>query len=321
MKSADVQDAARSANSESAGIWPDLSLLGVAVIWGVNIPIMKNGLDRLDPFVLNAVRLLVSAVVLTSLTMLQRRERRSRPEDAAHGKISPRSLMIYALIVSALYQLLFLLGIARTTSGNTALILATVPMWTALLARIFLAEKLVLLGWCGLLIALTGTVLVACQNQSISGKNEHLPGNLFVLGAAISWAAGTVYSRPLLKTISPMELSARSAVLAFPMHLVFMMLGSFEQVGELRTFSMWGIILYSGILSTGLALPMWSYGVRHAGAAHAAIIQNLVPLVAIVAAWMTRGESASAAQLIGGTLILTGLVIMRRSRTQPSRSA
>jgi len=73
-------------------------------------------------------------------------------------------------------------------------------------------------------------------------------------------------------------------------------------------------ILYSGILSTGLALAMWSYGVKHAGAAQAAMIQNLTPIVAMAAAWVWLGETINTAQTLGGGMIIGGLFVMRRSR-------
>jgi drug/metabolite transporter (DMT)-like permease len=82
----------------------------------------------------------------------------------------------------------------------------------------------------------------------------------------------------------------------------------------LESSSLWLIILYSGILSSGLAQPMWNYGVRHAGAAHAAIVQNLIPLIAIAAAWFSRGDQATAPQIFGGALILGGMAIMRLGR-------
>jgi drug/metabolite transporter (DMT)-like permease len=78
-------------------------------------------------------------------------------------------------------------------------------------------------------------------------------------------------------------------------------------------------ILYSGILSTGLALAMWSYGVKHAGAAQATMFQNLSPIVAIAAAWIWRNESITVAQTIGGILIIGGLLVMRNSRLAASR--
>ena len=73
-------------------------------------------------------------------------------------------------------------------------------------------------------------------------------------------------------------------------------------------------MLYSGVLSSGLSLPLWNYGVRQAGAAHAAIIQNLIPVVAIIVAWFSRGEPVTQAQILGGSLILSGVIMVRRGR-------
>ena len=290
-------------------LWPDASLIGVALIWGINIPFMKIGLEQVDTFVFNAIRLVISSIVLGAFAIRERR-RGIVPKPG----LSKKSVLIYALIVSAVYQLFFLLGIARTASGNTALIFATVPMWTALLARFFLNEKLRKLAWCGLAIALVGTVIVALQNDNVSAGKEYLIGNLCVLAATLAWSAGTVYSRPMLKLISPMQLSASAAVLALPLHLMFAAGRYSESTAALKSANLWLIIIYSGVLSTGLALPMWNYGVRHAGAAHASIVQNMVPLVAIVAAWISRGETVTAGQVFGGALIVGGLVIMRTAR-------
>ena len=295
--------------NSSASIWSDASLLGVALIWGINIPLMKTGLDELNVFVFNAIRLAVSALVLTLFGW-----RELRQGLLPKTGITWKQVVIYAVLASGFYQLLFVLGMAYTTSGNTALIMATVPMWTAMLALVFLGEVLHRVSWWGLVIALAGTVLVAAQKGDVTAGGDHLLGNLIILAAALFWAGGTVYSRPLLTQISPMQLSALASAIAIPMHVGFAW-GHFENsLPVLHSPSLWMILLYSGIFSTGLALPMWNYGVRHAGAAHAAIIQNLIPLVAIATAWFSRGETATIAQLSGGVLILGGLVIMRTGR-------
>lgn len=271
---------------------------------------MKNGLDEVDRFVFNAIRLAVSVIVLLTFAM---RERMNGRRIAAG--LSWKKIVVYSAIVSGLYQLLFLLGISRTTSGNTALIISTIPMWTALLATSFLNEKLLKIAWLGLFLALGGTVLVALQKGDVDVGSENLMGNLCILGAAFAWAIGTVYSRPMLKQISPMQLSAFAAAMALPFHLSIAGGNYTASWPALQSTEIWLIILYSGILSTGLALPLWNFGVRHAGAAHAAVIQNLVPVVAIVAAWLTRDEVASTAQIVGGVMILGGLLIMRLGRS------
>ena len=122
-------------HDESSTWWPDVSLCGVAVIWGINIPVMKIGLEQVDVYVFNAIRLTISVSVLAVFAWRERRRNAS-----ARLGVSFRSVLLYSAMVSVTYQLLFLLGIARTTAGNTALIIATVPIWTALLARLFLGE-------------------------------------------------------------------------------------------------------------------------------------------------------------------------------------
>ena len=71
-------------------------------------------------------------------------------------------------------------------------------------------------------------------------------------------------------------------------------------------------ILYSGIFSTGIALAMWSYGVKILGASHASIYGNLIPLVAMFFGWSMLGEIPTNFQWIGGGMIVSGLLTMRR---------
>ena len=280
------------------------------------MPIMKTGLDQLDPFVFNALRLIISA---SCLGMFALREFRAgiRPGP----EITLRKVVNFAVFVSGLYQVLFLMGMARTTAGNTALILATIPAWTALLAHVFIGERLSRVAWGGLVLALCGTVVVALQKGDLSSGREHLLGNLIILFAALAWASGTVYSRPLLKSISPMQLSASAALMALPIHLLMAVPNYADNVQHLDSVRLWLILAWAGVLSSGLSLPMWNFGVRHAGASHAAVVQNLVPLIAIVTAWITRGEAATSAQVFGGTAILGGLIVMRWSRKNENSSA
>lgn len=283
--------------------------MGVAVIWGINIPIMKIGLERVDVFVFNAIRLTVSAAVLWAYAIRERR--RGKLPDAS---ITVKQLIVYALLISALYQLAFLLGVRNTTAGNVALIFATTPMWTAVLARMFLGESLRRLAVIGLVITIVGTIIVALQKGDVTADGKHLLGNLFALAAALLWAGGTVYGKPMLSRISPVQLAAWGAVLALPIHIVIASTRFEPSLPALGSVNLWLIILYSGVLSSGLALPMWNYGVRQAGASHAAAVQNLVPVVAILAAWISRGETATFEQVIGGALILGGLVVIRLGR-------
>ena len=288
-------------------VCPDLSLLGVAVIWGVNIPVMKSGLVGVEPFAFNAVRLLLSALVLAVLAL------REKPSVVESPPGLWKHILLYAVIASGIYQGMFLLGISRTASGNGSLIMATVPMWTAVLARFLLGERLSGQARFGLATALTGTLIVALE-KGVSGDRSLLLGNFCMLMAALAWAWGTVQSRKVLPYVSPMRLSAISAVTMLPLQFALAGASLTSIVPHLRETNVWIPLVYAGVLSTGLAVPMWSYGVRHSGAAQAAVFQNLVPVVAIATAWFFRNEPVTQNQIIGGTLIIGGLVLVRRGR-------
>jgi drug/metabolite transporter (DMT)-like permease len=354
-----------STQNSTARLWlAELSLLSVAVIWGVNIPLMKIALALgIDRFALNGLRLVISAVTLLVFAALEYR-RGIRP-DVRHNWMG---ILGYATLVSVLYQMLFLLSVSQTTSADIALIMATVPMWTAIGARVLLTEILTGRAWLGLIIGFTGTVVVTLQgtqpaaaprptvsvstaaaavaddssqspdsdrrgsrtpaNSAAPAQNSGNPaptgwrslfvgrfgGNLLALAAAFMWAGGTIFSRPMLKRISPLQLSAFSASIGLPFHLAVAWPVLPAGIRLLSNLQLDACLIYSGVLSTGLALPMWSFGVKHAGAAHATMFQNLSPIVAIVSAWLMLGEPLNPAQAVGGALILGGLLIMRSGR-------
>ncbi|MDA1230039.1 MAG: DMT family transporter, partial [Planctomycetota bacterium] len=290
-------------------------------------------------------------LIVSSLVLMYFARREFSQGVRPSGTLSRRDVVIYAFIVSVAYQFLFLLAIARATSADVALIMATVPMWTAIGARYFLKEFLPPMAWIGLIIAFAGTMIVtlhkvpaptkmeqsvtsdespvdqdrilaapdAVEVQTLAGvPPEQLSGNLLALSAALAWAGGTVFSRPLLRKISPIQLSASSATLGLPFHIMIAVWMGRDSLptsaAAMQDASLIACVVYSGTLSTGLALAMWSYGVKQAGAAHAAMIQNLTPIVAMAAAWVWLGESINSAQALGGGMIIGGLFIMRRSR-------
>jgi drug/metabolite transporter (DMT)-like permease len=304
--------------AQRSRIWlAELALLSVAVIWGVNIPVMKVALETgISPYALNAFRLIVSAIVLQGLAWHEF-SGGVRPS----GSLQRWRVFVYAIVLSA-YQFLFLMSVSKTTSADIALIMATVPMWTALKARIFLKERISVIAWMGLLTAFSGTMIVTLCRQPASATAisstvvypERFLGNMLALLAALAWAGGTVFSRPLMKSISPTQLSACSATLGLPFHLLIAGATMSSGLPLLKQMPLQLCILYSGIFSTGLALSMWSFGVKHAGASQAAMFQNLSPVIAIVAAWLWRGEPLEFYQMIGGSMIIGGLIIMRSGR-------
>lgn len=288
----------------------DSCLLATACMWGINILVFKHGIQEVNPWVFNALRLIFATVTLGLLTWIE--SRISPVPKRAYSKVN---VFAFSMLTGFLYLLCFVRGVSKTTAGNTALIMSAMPMWTALLSFVFVKERLPGVTWLGLFITFVGTVLVTTQSGGkVSFASEYFVGNLLILSGSLAWASGTVLSRPLLRTVSPLQLAFWSALITTPMHLIIIAPQIPENWIKATQWITLLEIIYSGVFSTGLAYAAWHVGVRILGGSHAAVYQNVVTLVAVLGGWLFLHEKPVMAQIAGGVLIVLGLIAMRRGR-------
>jgi len=302
--------------------------LAVAVIWGVNVPVMKAALADLHPFAFNALRLSLSVAVLgaaeaigaagatgaTGATGAAGAIRGPGGAPAsARAKTPWRDVLIFAVLTSLGYQALFISGIARTSAGHTGFLIASGPMWTALIAGALGVERVPRRAWFGLVVAFVGTSLVVAAAR---GGEATLLGNLLVLAAMVSWALGTVRSRAVLLRMSSIRLAFLAGLVSLPGHWLVAAphLGSMRALAGEHGARLLACVAYSGALSTGLAYVLWNRSVAGIGPARTAAFTNLVPLVAAAVAWAMLGERPGPLQLVGGALVLVGIASWRARR-------
>ncbi len=220
---------------------------------------------------------------------------------------------------SLLYQFLFISGVWRTTAGNVGIIIATAPIWTAIVGRLSGIERISLVAWTGLGIAFVGAVLVTFDGGNFDIAGATLAGNLIILASAMAWATFTVMSKPVVSKISPTRLASLVAMVALPFHIAL----GIPQMGPVLRWEIspvvWGCVIFSGLLSTGLAYALWNYSIHHTGPSGTAIYTNLVPVITLATSVWLLGETVTRWQVIGGALVVGGLVVMQRSRWRPAR--
>jgi len=291
----------------------DIALLFTVFVWGLNFPILKGALGAMHPHAVNGFRFLVAALVLGFLYVVKGYHRAFPlvPSLRRHGL----SIVLLTLGGWVLYQLFFIIGLERTTAGNAALIMAGAPLWTAVFGRVSRMERLPAGSWWALVVILTGTVIVVVGGASeIRLSESTFMGNLLILGASLLTGGYTAYSRPVLLHLPAITLTFFCILLAVPFLVGLGAVHLQEVAWSLVDARVWGAILFSGGLSTGLVFVFWSTAVRHVGASQTAVFGNLVPVVALAASIPLLGESISPAQLVGGLMIVGGLVVMRRTR-------
>jgi drug/metabolite transporter (DMT)-like permease len=290
----------------------DLNMILVAVFWGINMPLMKSALQQMDAFLFNAMRLTLSTVVLGGIVWFQKIPVFTGGAGAPPISRQVSLLLLFSLLSGFIYQVFFLLGIKYTSAVNTALIITSIPVWIAILAVILLKEKLTVAAWTGLGIAVCGTLLVSVSKAKSNPGEAPFLGNLLVCAAALTWATSSVFSRPIMKRLSPIALAFVGVGLSVPFHWMVAWHSIGDSYAVLTDPELVGIIIYSGVFSTGLAYAMWNFGIRILGASHASAFQNLVPLIAIFSSWLLISEIPVLLQFCGGALIIGGLVVMRK---------
>jgi len=167
----------------------DLLLIVVATIWGVNVAVVKSALTEFNPLTFNSLRFGVSA--LLSWGMLGLRGEKMLPRRKDLG-----SLVVLGLLGHAFYQVLFISGTNLTTAANTALLLATIPVWVAALGAITREEMAGPLTWTGIGMSVLGIALVTASGDFSLGGGTWV-GDIMLVG-------GTFFLCPLyIKEQSP----------------------------------------------------------------------------------------------------------------------
>jgi drug/metabolite transporter (DMT)-like permease len=291
----------------------ELMLLAVSIVWGSNFVVMKLVLEVMHPHVINVFRIASSGMVLAVLHARRQRALNQSFFEPLHR--FPGEILLIGIVGWWMYQVVFILGLNRTSAGTAALIMASLPLWTALLSVGLRVERLSLIGWLGIGVTLAGTsTVILSGSKAVDLGATSLIGNLIMLTAAVLWALATVLTKKLVNRVTPVGITVLALIVSIPL-LLLTSIPYWSQVRwENVTWLVWGAIFFSGSLSTGVAIVMWNHAVKTMGASHTAAFQNLVPIIALVLSYFILGEHIVLGQVIGGASTIVGLVIMRRGR-------
>ncbi|HVG18214.1 MAG TPA: DMT family transporter [Blastocatellia bacterium] len=299
--------AARDADSKFGST--DLLLLVMTIIWGSNFTAIKFSMgDNLLPLSFNALRFVLASALMAAAALASGRTMRVRRGDGWR-------LFGLGLLSNALYQSLFIMGMAYTRAGNAALILATTPMFTAVISRIRRQEYFTARGVAGLFLAFGGIVLIILSGRSEVSIGETALGDCLLVAATACWALYTVGSKPLVHAYGPMKATAFMMITGTPLLLLICMPSLLRQNWSQVRPVAWAGLAYSGVFAIALAYIIWNHGVRKIGSTRTAIYSNITPVVALLVAWPALGEAPTAGQVVGAAIIFVGLYLVRRGMT------
>jgi drug/metabolite transporter (DMT)-like permease len=289
-----------------------VELVALAALWGASYLFMRLGAGEFGPVALSALRVSVASGVLLPLLL----KRDLAPALRAHWK----PIAIVGVINSALPFLLFSYAALSITAGLSAIFNATAPLWGALVAWIWLRDRLTPLRVLGLVIGFAGVLWLAWSNvnQATSFKAGGT-GWAFVacIAATLLYGISANYTKRRLSTVAPLAVaigSQLSATIALAIPAVLW----WPQTTPSATA--WSAGLLLGVLCTGLAYILYFRLIANAGPTNAIAVTFLIPLFAVLWGWLFLGEQINAVMVTGCAVILLGTGLTTGVLKLPTRA-
>lgn len=272
----------------------------LSLLWGLNFPMVKIALLEMGPWSLRSFCLLVGAVGTLGLAWLTGLSLR-----IPRAEILP--LFIVSLFNITGFHLLSAYGLSLIDSGSAIMIAYTMPLWVVLLSIPLLGERLSSRRAFGLLLGLAGVALLSAPAWGAFGQAPL--GNLIMIAAAISWAAGTVGLKLVKWSVPTLVLSGWQLALgALPV-----LLGTpfFEPV-VLPDLS-WqagAALAYSAIISTVICVYAWFRLIAVFPAGIAALSTLAIPVVGVLGGAVLLSEPLSLRMVAALALLLSALAFV-----------
>ena len=283
-------------------------MLLVCLIWGMNFSVTKSAFDQLPPLPFTAIRFAVSSLLLWGIIRLTEGSARL-PREALV------KLVVLGLVGNSFYQLAFMLGLARTTATNSALILSTVPTVVAVIAGALGLERITARMWCGIGLGTIGVVLVIAT-RGVGFDRATFAGDLLTVLAVLCWAGYTVGLRRVPQGVSPLRVTAITTIAGTPVLVLTGLPGVLRLDWSEVGMDAWLAVAYSSVLSLVVAYLLWNRSVKAIGGARTAIYMCLTPVVAVFGAWLLLGERPHPLQGVGAVFIILGVLLTRTEKAE-----
>ncbi|WP_176300869.1 DMT family transporter [Burkholderia vietnamiensis] len=268
------------------------------VSWASAFPFIRIGLHGLTPLQLAAARFATAAVL--ALAWLAWR----RPPKPSRG--DALRFLACGLLGIALYNALLNTGEQTVSAGAASFIVNTLPIFTALLAAVFLHERFNRWGWLGSLVSLAGIAVIA---HGQPGGLVLGSGSTLILGAALCSASYFVLQRRLIPVYGALPCTAYT-LLAGAVLLAPWLPGALAALGDGASHETVSAVFVLGIFPAALGYAAWSFALGHFGAARASSFLYLTPAVATAMSMMLTGERPGIGTVGGGLLAIVGVVVV-----------
>jgi drug/metabolite transporter (DMT)-like permease len=288
-----------------------LSASAAIVLWGVSFVATKAALREASPITLIFTRFAMGVAVLVLILKL-RRQSLIPPRDAWP------MLAVMGFVGIFAHQMIQVHGLTLTTAVRTGWLIGLTPIWSAVLAAIFLAEGFGPRKILGLFLGTVGAFLVVTRGE-LSSAVLALPatrGDLLILASTLTWAIYTILGRETLKRLGSAGATAAAMFAGWAMMIPFFVnTAGWQEYRSLSSTSVIAIV-FLGVGCSGLGYWFWYAALERIEASQVAAFLYLEPLVTLVAAVALLGESVAVSTILGGVLVLVGVLTVQSAKSR-----
>jgi drug/metabolite transporter (DMT)-like permease len=286
-------------------IWA--AIIVAALAWGTNGVATRAALnDGVPPIAMVSIRAVLATVLLY---LLLRMRKRRAPSDLATWRTG---------IVQGVFQLsipfvLFTLAYENASAGFVGLLVALIPIGTAIIAHFWLPdEPLHLAKVAGLVVAFVGVAFLLLSGDSgLDEGGKPLLAAALSLGSVVSISFAGVFAKDHADEFDPMELTFMQFAIGIVLIGATMLI--FEGLpGGISTWG-WMLIVYMTVIGSIVPFLLFFWLLQQVSATKASLIGYIVPLISLTAGIVLIDEKLQVGIGIGGLLILAGVVLTDRA--------
>ena len=293
--------------------------LGLTVaFWGASFVALKVLLRELGPASITVLRFAIGIAVLAAVSAARRQLQAPRARDLPW-------LALLGFSGITLHQWLQATGLQTASASVTSWIVASIPVFVALLGWLVLREPMSPWRTTGILVAAVGVLVVASGGdlRGLVAGTAGAPGDVLIAFSAVNWAVFTILSKRFMQAgtaLRPVTMMLHVMGLGWLFSLAWLgFVGGGEAILGLSAAGWWAMA-FLGIGCSGLAYLFWYDALDRIDATQAGVFLYFGPLVTAALAWPVLGETVSRATIAGGAAILLGVWLVNRATSRPGAS-
>ena len=284
------------------------------LFWGLSFVWSKIVFKYYDPLTTIFLRLIFSTVFLLAYMGVFRLFEKIRKKDI-------KLFLLCSLFNPFLYFIGENFGLKLTTPTISAVVIATIPLFTPLAARFVVRERLTLLNYAGIIISFTGIILMLAKPDMTL---EADPSGIFLLLQAVfSAVIYSVLIKKLVTMYRPITIITYQNVVGIVLFLPFFLIFGLENFLSTRpTPELVSSLLLLSVFASSLAFIFFTKGIRELGVSKANVFSNLIPVFTGIFSYILVSERFNAQKMIGMLIIMTGILVaqikLRKKGSKPA---